>query len=634
MVISPFICPLQEIVVQGAAESTAGQQYNRSRIPAVNASHSSPSLPGQLSRLEQANLIRLASTQPELAYLFRHALVQESVYQTLVRVDRRRVHRAVGEALEALLAGREPPAELAPLLARHFQEAGDHARALRYYTLAGDLARAVAAYGSALAAAERISVGASAAAPAAVPAAAWQHLFEARGRALELNAQYDEALANYRAMASRAQALADPHLVLAATVAESQLYATPTILFDLPRAEQMVQAALAEARALGDEPVEAKILWAQINLFRFTRRVDQARECGEQSLAIARRLGLTAQAAATFNDLVHIYATLGRWPEFEQASAEAQRLWRALGNSAMLADSLSSASLYANMRGQFALALSQAAEAHQLALAIGNLWGQSFSLSNMCWPYWYLGRPDRALETITEAVRLGRESWPFAAVAGGAWRAFMHSELGDLAGGWELERAAAEAGEHVGNVGVKMVVTARIHLELLSASVSQAAATLNEMDQAGEESMPLELAGVLRARAEVVLAEGDAARALALTQAHVAQLRQMGLLAYLPEALSRLAQALRLHGRVDQARASLLEALAQAQSMEAAMLEWRVLYDLGRLELEQGRPAAAQPHWGRALAIVTTIADHAPTAALRQSFLARPEVRALRAGAV
>ena len=608
-------------------------------LSSLNASHLSTSLPGQLSRLEQANLIRLASTQPELAYLFRHALVQESVYQTLVRVDRRRVHRAVGEALEALLAGREPPAELAPLLARHFQEAGDHARALRYYTLAGDLAlavyanaEAVAAYGSALSAAERISVGAERAS-AAAPAAAWQHLFEARGRALELNAQYDEALANYRAMASRAQALADPHLALAATVAESQLYATPTILFDLPRAEQMVRAALAEARALGDEPAEAKILWSQINLFRFTRRVEQARECGEQSLAIARRLGLTAQAAATLNDLVHIYAALGRWPEFEQASAEAQRLWRALGNSAMLADSLSSASLYNTMRGQFALALSQAAEAHQLALAIGNLWGQSFSLSDMCWPYWYLGRPDRALETITEAMRLGRESWPFAAVAGGAWRAFMHGELGDLAGGWELERAAAEAGEHVGNVGVKMVVTARIHLELLSASVSQAAATLNDMDQAGEEPMPLELDGVLRARAEVALAEADAARALALTQAHVAQLRQMGLLAYLPEALSRLAQALRLNGRLAEAQASLLEALAGAQSMEAAMVEWRVLYDLGRLELEQGRPAAAQPHWGRALAIVTTIADHAPTAALRLSFLARPEVRALRAGA-
>src|SRR5690348_8828738 len=68
----------------------------------------------QLTHLEQAGLIQPAVGLPELAYQFRHALIQDSAYRTLVRADRRQVHQAAGEALEALLAGTEPSPELAP----------------------------------------------------------------------------------------------------------------------------------------------------------------------------------------------------------------------------------------------------------------------------------------------------------------------------------------------------------------------------------------------------------------------------------------------------------------------------------------------------------------------------------------
>src|SRR5262249_18478905 len=171
-----------------------------------------PSAPlqSQLHLLEQTGLIRLAASLPELEYQFRHALIQDSAYRTLVRADRRRVHQAAGEALEALLAGTDPSAEVASQLARHFQEAGDNARALRYHTQAGDAAlaryanaEAVAAYEAALAAAEKLPEGQK------PSVATWQHLFEARGRALELMSRFEEAAANYQAMTARAEALAD-----------------------------------------------------------------------------------------------------------------------------------------------------------------------------------------------------------------------------------------------------------------------------------------------------------------------------------------------------------------------------------------------------------------------------------------
>src|SRR5574341_218037 len=91
-----------------------------------------------LTSLEASGLIRLSQIEPELEYLFRHALVQEAAYASLVKFDRIDLHRAVGEVLERLYPDRTE--ELAPVLAKHFYEGGETHRALRYFTQAGDVA--------------------------------------------------------------------------------------------------------------------------------------------------------------------------------------------------------------------------------------------------------------------------------------------------------------------------------------------------------------------------------------------------------------------------------------------------------------------------------------------------------------
>jgi tetratricopeptide (TPR) repeat protein len=97
-------------------------------------------LTAHLAALEASGLIRLAEVEPEIEYLFRHALVQDAAYASLLKADRRVLHRAVGEALERLYPGQLASRELAPVLARHFREAGDAERAFKYYALAGEAA--------------------------------------------------------------------------------------------------------------------------------------------------------------------------------------------------------------------------------------------------------------------------------------------------------------------------------------------------------------------------------------------------------------------------------------------------------------------------------------------------------------
>lgn len=84
----------------------------------------------QLDTLEAKGLIRLATLQPELEYLFRHALVQDAAYESLLKQERRALHRSVGETLEELYPDRR--GELASMLAMHFEQAGDGTRAIPY----------------------------------------------------------------------------------------------------------------------------------------------------------------------------------------------------------------------------------------------------------------------------------------------------------------------------------------------------------------------------------------------------------------------------------------------------------------------------------------------------------------------
>jgi len=90
----------------------------------------------ELGRLEAGGLIQIAALQPELEYLFRHALVQEAAYASLLKQDRRALHKAAAEAILAQHPDRER--ELASVLAMHFENAGENGRAAEYLVIAGD----------------------------------------------------------------------------------------------------------------------------------------------------------------------------------------------------------------------------------------------------------------------------------------------------------------------------------------------------------------------------------------------------------------------------------------------------------------------------------------------------------------
>jgi tetratricopeptide (TPR) repeat protein len=88
-----------------------------------------------LDTLEARGMVRLVDASPELEYLFRHWLVQDAAYGSLLKQERRHLHGLVGESLEQIYPDRR--AELAGILALHFEQAGDREKAIDYLLIEG-----------------------------------------------------------------------------------------------------------------------------------------------------------------------------------------------------------------------------------------------------------------------------------------------------------------------------------------------------------------------------------------------------------------------------------------------------------------------------------------------------------------
>jgi hypothetical protein len=100
-----------------------------------------------LDILETRDLTPLLSEQPERTYIFKHALIQEVVYNTMLFSQRRELHRRAAITLEERYADRLN--EVYGLLATHFRIGDLPGKAVQYLLQAGDTAREAYAYAAA-----------------------------------------------------------------------------------------------------------------------------------------------------------------------------------------------------------------------------------------------------------------------------------------------------------------------------------------------------------------------------------------------------------------------------------------------------------------------------------------------------
>ncbi len=126
--------PAKEVTQMAAV---IGREFSYQLLSAIS-SMPADVLESSLEKLIDADLIYARGIPPEATYQFKHALIQEAAYSTLLKSRRKELHRSIATAL----AERFPDfvSEHPEISARHWTEVGDSERAITAWMKAGELA--------------------------------------------------------------------------------------------------------------------------------------------------------------------------------------------------------------------------------------------------------------------------------------------------------------------------------------------------------------------------------------------------------------------------------------------------------------------------------------------------------------
>ena len=128
------LTPVKEVAQIGAV---IGREFGHELLAAV-APLAGDQLDEALTQLVNSELLFRRGAAPQASYSFKHALIQEAAYQSLLKSKRQQLHARIADALEE---GFPETTIIQPeLLAQHYTEAGLAERAIAYWEKAGQRA--------------------------------------------------------------------------------------------------------------------------------------------------------------------------------------------------------------------------------------------------------------------------------------------------------------------------------------------------------------------------------------------------------------------------------------------------------------------------------------------------------------
>jgi tetratricopeptide (TPR) repeat protein len=126
------LAPVKDVAQLGAV---LGREFAYELLRAV-ALQDEGTLQHGLEQLVDAELLYQRGIPPQVTYVFKHALIQDAAYQSLLRSTRQQYHQRIAQVLEEHFpetANTQPE-----LLAQHYTAAGCHEQAVHYWQRAGE----------------------------------------------------------------------------------------------------------------------------------------------------------------------------------------------------------------------------------------------------------------------------------------------------------------------------------------------------------------------------------------------------------------------------------------------------------------------------------------------------------------
>ncbi|HKW95157.1 MAG TPA: adenylate/guanylate cyclase domain-containing protein, partial [Methylomirabilota bacterium] len=369
-------------------------------------------LDGLLRELQSLELIYEKGLLPEPAYIFKHAVIQDVAYNSLLRERRRALHRAVGHALEELYPDRL--ADHYEELAHHFSQGEEWAKAFDYLVHSGDRARdananpvALDLYARALEAAAHVP---------ATPRARLAEVHQRRCQILTTTQRLEEAHAEARQM-------------------------------------------LALAREAGDRRLEgeamADIAYAHYMSFTWDQ-LEPLKPNIEQASIIAREIGdgrLLARSLFVIGSVDQMEAKLG---EAEANLSEAIRIAEAGGFPGVIVQARALVDLQRNWQGDFAGSITRSHETEAAARAAHDGFNEVLAMSNRGFAQIAHGDYREAFEVLTTGRDLARErDNQFVVGRMTNTLGWLYQEFGDFTRAQELDRESEALAKRIKNGNVE-----------------------------------------------------------------------------------------------------------------------------------------------------------------------------------
>jgi tetratricopeptide (TPR) repeat protein/transcriptional regulator with XRE-family HTH domain len=508
--------------------------------------------------LEEAGGAALLRLTGDDDYSFNHALIQHALYNELSPRKRRRLHAAVGEALEQLpeLVRRRR----APQIAWHFVRAGIIERALPFALVAGDKAEAVFAHA--------------------------------------------EAEQHYRAAADLAHTLGDLDR-------EAEAFKKLGVLLRVVARYGEAQDVLEQSSSLGadesdsggDQLTDARgWLRHAIELWP-SAHYSEVLAAAERASQYADQIGNPRIQAIAETQRGMALTMIGKLEEAHRVLDGARPLFPAAGDKWWIAQYEGSTGRAYLDEGEFVQGRHYLERSQELIAGTNDRAEMAWIISSLGEVSFLIGDWVNARDRYDLAERMAREVGPDRYLS----YILMHAaELDEAVGNFE------EAGYHV-EEGLELAQNCNAipalrkgqsvlaEHDLLLGRPEDVVTRFQPLLESPEVDWPRAFPPPVLA--EAYLQMGAVARAESLVQQRVHRFRAQN-------HRRALAQWLRVQGLVlkgqyqwDAAEKVFIEALELAQAMPNPYAEGRIGYELGRLYIELGRPEPARDHLERALSI-------------------------------
>jgi len=364
-------------------------------------------------------------------YIFKHALLRDVAYESVLLRHRAAFHTRVAHWLEEH-AG-ERLGEYLGLIAEHYIQAGDGLKAAALLERAGYEAIGAGIYRAARRTLERALALRQAAGETDSPAitkaaialgeACWQ-----LGDYPAANASLERGLGGALAANDRA-AVAEAHAHLAWSASLRGHY---------DRARALLEAALPVARVIGGRTM-AVVLSAATNLAWRTGDLVAAEMLAQETGELARVMGDLTRESQALNVLGIVAAARRNLEEAERFYQESLIVARRAGNPKRESAALGNLGETAYLRGDYAAAQTFARSAIAIGKELGDQSGLMISLGNLAQATLRLGDLCAARDGAGETLALARQLSNEAEMG---WGVFLFSQLclaeGDLARGLAL----------------------------------------------------------------------------------------------------------------------------------------------------------------------------------------------------